>query len=300
MFISAASNTSMANNQSISTPKESNTAIIEQKQTENRQNSPKFLIQKETKQNDSIPLNLSDITTFITSSDVPQPLKQELIRNLKKNQNFNEYQKIKINDDIKINEKLKSQVGGRIHFTKEEDEKIKLLVDNIGTRQWPLISTFLNGRTAKQCRDRYANYLMPGFFQGEWTKEEDELLAKLFHQHGPKWSIIHKHLPNRSSNSIKNHWNYYFRRQNKENQKNLQINQTDLQSINESTKLISKVEINSDSSQMANSLSNQNNQTNEINNCGKNDEIANFFGQEKDLFGLFNSISVDKEWMIFN
>lgn len=98
----------------------------------------------------------------------------------------------------------------RTHFTKEEDERIKDLVKQFGTKNWSIIASFMNGRSAKQCRDRYSNYLVPGFFQGEWSNEEDELLKKLYKENGSKWSIIQTYFPNRSSNSIKNRWHYFL------------------------------------------------------------------------------------------
>lgn len=101
----------------------------------------------------------------------------------------------------------------RVPFTAEEDEKIKTLAEKYGTKQWSLISSFVKGRTPKQCRDRYCNYLFPGYFKGEWTKEEDELLEKLYIENGPKWSIIQKSFPERSQNSVKNRWNYFLCRQ---------------------------------------------------------------------------------------
>lgn len=97
----------------------------------------------------------------------------------------------------------------RNHFTKEEDIRITELVKIFGTHNWILISQFMKGRSPKQIRDRYSNYLMPGIFHGDWTKEEDELLIKLYSEHGSKWTIIQNFLPNRSTNSIKNRW-YYF------------------------------------------------------------------------------------------
>lgn len=102
----------------------------------------------------------------------------------------------------------------RAHFTKDEDEKIKELVKKFGSKNWSIVAAFMNGRTAKQCRDRYSNYLIPGIFQGEWSKEEDNLLIKLYNQYGSKWSIIQNHFPQRSSNSIKNRWYYFLRKTN--------------------------------------------------------------------------------------
>lgn len=105
----------------------------------------------------------------------------------------------------------------KVRFSREEDEQIKNLVQTFGSKNWSLIASFMNRRNAKQCRDRYFNYLIPGFFKGEWTKEEDELLVKLYNEYGPKWSLMQKRfsnrstnsIKNRSTNSIKNRW-YYF------------------------------------------------------------------------------------------
>ena len=52
---------------------------------DNISNTPNFLIPNENKDDDPIPLTLSSINSFITSSEVPQTLKQELISKLKKN-----------------------------------------------------------------------------------------------------------------------------------------------------------------------------------------------------------------------
>lgn len=103
----------------------------------------------------------------------------------------------------------------RVPFSKEEDDKIRSLVSKYGTRKWQLIASFIDGRTPKQCRDRYSNYLVPGYFKGEWSVEEDELLTKLFFQIGPKWSNIQKSFPGRSSNSLKNRWKFFLSRQRK-------------------------------------------------------------------------------------
>ena len=98
----------------------------------------------------------------------------------------------------------------RVPFTKEEDDQIIELTEKYGYNQWNVISSYIKGRTAKQCRDRYSNYLVPGFFKGEWSKEEDSLLIKMYNQFGKKWSILKRFFPNRSSHSIKNRWNYFL------------------------------------------------------------------------------------------
>lgn len=101
----------------------------------------------------------------------------------------------------------------RVPFTSEEDEKLRKLVAKFGGHNWSIISSFMKDRTSKQCRDRYSNYLTPGYFQGEWSKGEDNLLIQLYNQFGPKWTFMQKYFKGRSSNSIKNRWNYFLCRQ---------------------------------------------------------------------------------------
>lgn len=42
------------------------------------------------------------------------------------------------------------------------------------------------GRTAKQCRDRWKNYLRGGIKKGGWTDDEEELIKDMFTTFGPK------------------------------------------------------------------------------------------------------------------
>ena len=103
-----------------------------------------------------------------------------------------------------------TQKKKRIFFTNEEDERIKELVEKFGTKKWKIIASFLNNRTARQCRDRYYNYLFPGCFKGQWTNEEDDLLIKLYLQHGSKWAFFANNFPGRTPSALKNRWNYFL------------------------------------------------------------------------------------------
>lgn len=125
-------------------------------------------------------------------------------------------------NNFKMNPNYQMQnIKTRVLFSKEEDEKLKQLVELLGSKRWSLIASFIEGRTPKQCRDRYKNYLEPGFFKGEWSKEEDELLLKLYEKIGPKWATLAKSFNDRSSSSIKNRWKYFLCRQYTNKSKNL-------------------------------------------------------------------------------
>jgi hypothetical protein len=94
----------------------------------------------------------------------------------------------------------------RRKFTPEEDIQLRSLVERLGTKHWEKISRLLPDRTARQCRNRYKNYLLDSLVTNPWTPEEDALLIEKFHQIGPKWVEIGKVISGRSGNNVKNRW----------------------------------------------------------------------------------------------
>ncbi|OHT12834.1 Myb-like DNA-binding domain containing protein [Tritrichomonas foetus] len=97
----------------------------------------------------------------------------------------------------------------RKKFTPEEDEILRDLVGKMGPKKWDEIALQIPGRSGRQCRDRYNNYLVPGFFNGQWSPEEDRLLSERVREIGSQWSKIATFFVNRSANALKNRWNYF-------------------------------------------------------------------------------------------
>ena len=109
--------------------------------------------------------------------------------------------------EMNSNKKLKTRKAA-CRFSPQEDMIIKYFVAENGPRQWNRIESFLPFRTARQCRDRYNNYLRPGLTIENWTDEEEKLLQQKVKEFGKKWTIIAKFFHGRSTNCLKNHWNY--------------------------------------------------------------------------------------------
>lgn len=104
-----------------------------------------------------------------------------------------------------------SQQTKRRFWLPAEDAKLIELVSLHGEK-WSKIATLMQGRTGKQIRDRYINSLKPGIRQEAWTKEEDELLIKLYFKIGNKWSKIAHFLKGRTENQVKNRFRTFFKR----------------------------------------------------------------------------------------
>ena len=78
-------------------------------------------------------------------------------------------------------------------WSAEEDEQLAELLGSAPSFKkinWNEIAENMTDRTAKQCRERYANSLKPNQKKGKWTEEEDSNIMKLQEMFGNQWSKI--------------------------------------------------------------------------------------------------------------
>ncbi|KAK8835019.1 hypothetical protein M9Y10_031757 [Tritrichomonas musculus] len=97
----------------------------------------------------------------------------------------------------------------RNKFTKQEDEYLLSLTRRYGPKRWKFIANQIPGKTGRQCRDRYVNYLRDGIGNHPWTEDEDYLLHIKVKEMGTHWSKISQFFKGRSANNIKNRWYTY-------------------------------------------------------------------------------------------
>ena len=94
----------------------------------------------------------------------------------------------------------------RRKFSAQEDAKLQQLVEEKGARRWDDIAKEMPGRTGRQCRDRFKNYLQPELVNGPWTAADDALLRSKVEDVGLHWSMICMYFPGRSQSNVKNRW----------------------------------------------------------------------------------------------
>ncbi|OHT01552.1 Myb-like DNA-binding domain containing protein [Tritrichomonas foetus] len=89
-------------------------------------------------------------------------------------------------------------------WTKEEDAKLKRLVEEKKEKSWVIISEHFRNRSNKDCRDRYFLHLSPSVEKRKWTPEEELLLIEKYDEFGPKWVKLTAFFNKRSPNDLKN------------------------------------------------------------------------------------------------
>uniref|UniRef100_A0A8I3W417 MYB proto-oncogene like 1 n=1 Tax=Callithrix jacchus TaxID=9483 RepID=A0A8I3W417_CALJA len=78
------------------------------------------------------------------------------------------------------------KLWNRVEWTRDEDDKLKKLVEQHGTDDWTLIASHLRNRSDFQCQHRWQKVLNPELIKGSWTKEEDQRVIELVQKYGPK------------------------------------------------------------------------------------------------------------------
>ncbi|XP_019191854.1 PREDICTED: myb-related protein Myb4-like [Ipomoea nil] len=98
-------------------------------------------------------------------------------------------------------------------WSPEEDRKLISYIRNHGIWNWTQMPKFAGlSRTGKSCRLRWVNYLRPDVKRGPFSREEVEIIIKMYESMGNRWSAMAAQLPGRSDNEIKNFFHTHLKK----------------------------------------------------------------------------------------
>ncbi|KAM7464495.1 hypothetical protein LguiA_032616 [Lonicera macranthoides] len=98
-------------------------------------------------------------------------------------------------------------------WTQEEDQKLLAYILQNGHGSWRSLPAKAGlRRCGKSCRLRWTNYLRPDIKRGKFSLQEQQTIIQLHALLGNRWSAIATHLPKRTDNEIKNHWNTHLKK----------------------------------------------------------------------------------------
>ena len=99
-------------------------------------------------------------------------------------------------------------------FTPEEDEKLRMLVEDEKLTNWVTIASRMKNRNVHQCRDRWRQIGNKKCAKGEWTPAEDELILSKIGELGNHWTMIQKFVPQHTLAQVKARVKYLMKQSN--------------------------------------------------------------------------------------
>ncbi|KAK8657564.1 hypothetical protein V6N13_035795 [Hibiscus sabdariffa] len=107
----------------------------------------------------------------------------------------------------------KEMVLKRGSWTEEEDKVLASYIKKHGVGSWNSLPEKAGlQRCGKSCRLRWMNYLSPDIKRGKFSLQEEQTIIQLHALLGNRWSAMVAHLPKRTDNEIKNHWNTHLKK----------------------------------------------------------------------------------------
>ena len=86
-------------------------------------------------------------------------------------------------------------------WTEKDDAVLRRHVEQHGSRNWVQATRALPKWTCREIRRRYNEVVSVS--HAKWTKAEDDLILKLYAEHGGKWTFIARQLDNRAYEMVK-------------------------------------------------------------------------------------------------
>ena len=137
---------------------------------------------------------------------------------------------MRMSEKIDVEQK-RASCAKRSKFTQDEDRRLSDLVKEFGSSHWKIVADQMPGKSARQVRERWNNYLAPFIDHSSFSKEEDMLLLQKVQELGKKWAALLSYFPGRTSVMIKNRYATLLRRKTELKDEKCKCNFTSEQSV---------------------------------------------------------------------
>lgn len=112
-----------------------------------------------------------------------------------------------------MSEKISKSI--KVPFTEKEDEKLTKIVKSFSKKRdinWKFVSQQMETRNARQCKDRWTNYLDSKINRLDFTAEENHFILLKVEELGRKWKKIASLMKNRTDVAVKSQFRKLMRR----------------------------------------------------------------------------------------
>eukprot|EP00557_Chaetoceros_sp_GSL56_P011227 CAMPEP_0176486158 /NCGR_PEP_ID=MMETSP0200_2-20121128/5420_1 /TAXON_ID=947934 /ORGANISM="Chaetoceros sp., Strain GSL56" /LENGTH=523 /DNA_ID=CAMNT_0017882843 /DNA_START=114 /DNA_END=1685 /DNA_ORIENTATION=- len=112
-------------------------------------------------------------------------------------------------------------------WSRQEDAQLLSLVQRMQHPvKWSYVAQNMEGRSGKQCRERYVNHLNPLLKHCDWSPIEDATIFHLYNVTGSQWATMSKMIPGRTDNGIKNRFHNLRRQLEREDEQRMRLSKT--------------------------------------------------------------------------
>lgn len=113
-------------------------------------------------------------------------------------------------------------------WSRQEDAQLLSLVQRMQIPvKWSYVAQNMEGRSGKQCRERYVNHLNPLLKHCDWSPIEDATIFHLYNTTGSQWATMSKMIPGRTDNGIKNRFHNLRRQLEREDEQRMRLSKSE-------------------------------------------------------------------------
>jgi hypothetical protein len=97
-------------------------------------------------------------------------------------------------------------------WTNTEDEILKAGMQKYGMNNWERVASLIDTHSARECKDRWYQFLDPTINKGEWSRAEEEKLVEYHDLFPEQWAVIASQIERRTAWQCEQHYEALLQR----------------------------------------------------------------------------------------